>query len=66
VQAEAIQVLVDLVRKNPHRRVGVLPLLPRLLRDVVEPASVAALIWMLGEYGSEIPEAPYLLESVVM
>mmetsp|Transcript_14975 Transcript_14975/g.19431 ORF Transcript_14975/g.19431 Transcript_14975/m.19431 type:complete len:829 (+) Transcript_14975:21-2507(+) len=65
IQAESVQVLVDMIRKNPHRRAGLLPLLPRLLRDVTEPQAVASLIWILGEYGSEIPEAPYLLENVI-
>jgi hypothetical protein len=65
IQSEAVQVLVDLIRKNPHRRAGLIPLLPRLLRDVTEPPALASLIWVLGEFGDEIPEAPYLIEPVI-
>lgn len=31
--------------------------------DEVEPR--VALIWMLGEFGNEITEAPYLLEPII-
>lgn len=32
--------------------------------DVVEPESSVALVWLLGEYGEHIEEAPYILEEM--
>ena len=30
-----------------------------------DPEAKAAVIWMAGEYGQDIPDAPYMLESAV-
>ena len=30
-----------------------------------DPEAKAAVIWMAGEYGQDIPDAPYVLESAV-
>lgn len=65
VQAECLLVLKDLLRKFPSRRHSLLPRLPRLVREVEEPLARAALLWSLGEFGTELPEAPYLLEPLV-
>ena len=65
VQAEAVLVLMDLLRKYPERRAPMLERAQRCLREAEEPAARAALIWLVGEYGSEITEAPYLLESII-
>ena len=65
VQAECLLVLKDLLRKFPARRHSLLPRLPRLVREVEEPLARAALLWSLGEFGTELPEAPYLLEPLV-
>ncbi|CAN0553821.1 unnamed protein product, partial [Ectocarpus sp. 12 AP-2014] len=35
------------------------------LKHIDEPAGKAAVIWMVGEYGEEITEAPYMLEPLV-
>ena len=39
--------------------------LRRCLRTIEEPLGKAAVVWMLGEYGQDIPDAPYLLETVI-
>ena len=54
--------LKDLLRKYPERRAPVLPTLARLLRGENEPAGKAAVLWIIGEWGEEVPLAPYLLE----
>lgn len=35
------------------------------MRKVDDPAAKAAIIWVLGEFGSTVPEAPYLLEACI-
>lgn len=65
VRAEALLVLKDLLRRYPERHASVLPILPRCLQEVDEPESKAAVLWMLGEYGEEIVEAPYALEQEI-
>ena len=39
--------------------------LPRLLRVVEEAEAKAAALWMIGEYGEEIMEAPYMVEPLI-
>eukprot|EP00903_Cladosiphon_okamuranus_P005431 g5417.t1 len=65
VKAEAVQVVQMLLRKYPQWRTEVLPSLQRCLKHIDEPAGKAAVIWMVGEYGEEITEAPYMLEPLV-
>ncbi|CAM9160788.1 unnamed protein product [Scytosiphon promiscuus] len=65
VKAEAVQVVEVLLRKYPQWRAEVLPSLQRCLKHIDEPAGKAAVIWMVGEYGEEITEAPYMLEPLV-
>lgn len=35
-----------------------------LLQTVVEPGARAAYLWVVGEYGAQIQDAPYVLESL--
>ena len=63
VRAEAAKVLTNVVRVNPALSPYVLPYLPKILRRVEDPSAKAALIWLLGEFGESIVEAPYLLEG---
>ena len=65
VQAEAVLVLMNLLRKYPERRGPMLDRTQRCLREAEEPAARAALIWLVGEYSREITEAPYMLEAIV-
>ena len=65
VRAETVLALKDLLRKYPERRGPVLPTLARLLRGENEPAGKAAVLWIVGEWGEEVPLAPYLLEPLI-
>ena len=43
-----------------------MPFVPKFWRRVSDdPEAKAAVIWMAGEYGQDIPDAPYVLESAV-
>lgn len=65
VRAEAVKTLGNVVRVFPAVRVHVLPLLAKCLRRVDDADAKASLLWMLGEYGQEIADAPYLLEPII-
>ena len=43
----------------------VLPFIPKFWRRVDDFEARVAVLWMIGEHGEEVPEAPYLLESAV-
>lgn len=65
VRAEAVNVMKDLIRLYPDMRGHFFPYLPRCLKQIDEVEPRVALIWMLGEFGNEITEAPYLLEPII-
>ena len=65
VRAEAVTVMQDLLRKYPDRAPAVIPALHRCLRRMEAAAGRAAVIWMIGEYGYLIDDAPYLLEPLI-
>lgn len=65
VRSETVVVMQDLLRKYPQRAPAVIPALHRCLKQIEEPEGKASVIWMIGEYGQLIDEAPYLLEPVI-
>ena len=65
IRSEAAKVLCDVVRVHPRMSDFVLPSLGRNIRRVEDPEAKAALIWMLGEFGGNILEAPYALETII-
>ena len=65
VRSEALKVLGNVVRVFPALRAHLLPNLPRYLRTIEDPDARAVIVWMLGEFGDEMVEAPYVLESVI-
>jgi len=65
VRTQVVIVIKDLLRKYPDRARDVLPALPRCMRRVEDPTGRAAVIFMLGEFGHNMRQAPYLLESVI-
>lgn len=76
VRAMAVVVLADVVRMAGPAlaRQLVLPQLVRWMKKSGgmgsggagdDPAARAALVFLLGEYGGSVPEAPYLLEAMV-
>ena len=65
VSSEAATALADLVRRHPSIITVVSAPLPRALRYITEPTGKASVIFLLGEYGESITEAPYALERVI-
>lgn len=65
VRAQAVKTTAKVVRTYPYVRHQLLPVLAKCLRRVEDADAKAVLLWTLGEYGEELVEAPYLLESVV-
>lgn len=57
--------LSDLLRKYPDRAASVIPSLHRTLKRMDNASGKAAVIWMLGEFGHLIDDAPYLLEPLI-
>jgi len=65
VSSEAATALAGLVRRHPSIITVVSAPLPRALRYITEPMGKASVIFLLGEYGESITEAPYALERVI-
>jgi len=65
VRSETVVVMQDILRKYPDRASAVIPSLHRCLKRVEDASGRAAVIWMLGEYGHLIDDAPYLLEPLI-
>lgn len=65
VCAEAAVVMKDLVRKYPQQFQSASGAVQRCLKIVTEPEGKCAVLWMLGEYGLLIEDAPYLLEPMI-
>lgn len=65
VTAEAATVLLDVLRRHPDMKPLISPPLPRALRYITDPAGKASLIYLLGECGDVVPEAPYSLERLI-
>lgn len=66
VTAETLVLVKDLLRKYPqwsHDCIAVVGSVSS--KAVTEPKAKAALIWMLGEYAYDMPDAPYILEGFV-
>ena len=65
VSAESVLVMKDILRKYPECYAEVLPTLNDCLKTIDEPEAKAAMLWMLGEYGEFLNDAPYLLEPFI-
>jgi AP-4 complex subunit beta-1 len=65
VLAETILMVQRLLRKYPDWRGHTLGNLKKCIRTVEEPKARAAAIWMLGQYGDEIPDSPYVIEPII-
>lgn len=65
VSSEAATALAGLVRRHPSIITVVSAPLPRALRYITEPVGTSSIIFLLGEYGDSISEAPYALERVI-
>jgi len=65
VSTEAAIVMKDLVRKYPQQSERASSAVERCMKIVTEPDGKCALLWILGQYGLLIEDAPYLLEPMI-
>mmetsp|Transcript_92943 Transcript_92943/g.266419 ORF Transcript_92943/g.266419 Transcript_92943/m.266419 type:complete len:839 (+) Transcript_92943:187-2703(+) len=65
VSTEAAVVMKDLVRKYPEQFQQASGAVERCIKIVTEPEGKCAILWILGEYGLLIDDAPYLLEPMI-
>lgn len=65
VTTESVIVLKDFLRKYPERYEDIIPALTKILPKIEEPEGKIACLWMMGEYGETIEEAPYMLEDMI-
>lgn len=65
VRSETITNLATILRIFPALSSLVLPAMGRCFKHVDESDAKAAMVWMLGEFGSALPEAPYMLEPLI-
>ena len=63
--SEAATALASIVRKHPSAKELVAPPLVRSLKYVKEPSGKASIVFLIGECGEMIPEAPYALEKLI-
>lgn len=65
VRNEAMKNIANVLRVYPDGKSYIIPYISRCLRRVDDAEAKASLVWMLGEYGKEITEAPYMLETMI-
>lgn len=65
VRAEAIVVLAKVMRTFVQVSPMIYPYLSKCLRKVEDSDARSALVWIIGEHGQDIVEAPYLLEPII-
>jgi AP-4 complex subunit beta-1 len=65
VRVEAIKATGKVLRVFPEMRAHIIPSISRYLKLCDDPEARTVLIWILGEFGQEIIEAPYLLEPII-
>lgn len=66
VSGESIIALRDLLRRYPERSEEIVPNLANFLKGAdYEAEGKSAVIWIIGEYGENIEDAPYLLEAMI-
>eukprot|EP00592_Proboscia_alata_P005397 CAMPEP_0194372510 /NCGR_PEP_ID=MMETSP0174-20130528/20900_1 /TAXON_ID=216777 /ORGANISM="Proboscia alata, Strain PI-D3" /LENGTH=790 /DNA_ID=CAMNT_0039151105 /DNA_START=134 /DNA_END=2502 /DNA_ORIENTATION=+ len=65
VGSESAGALKDVLRRHSRHRASIAPILPRAIKFVTEPSGRASVIWLLGETGDVVQEAPYALEKLI-
>lgn len=65
VNSEAATALAAILRRHPQLKELIAPPLPRALKYMKEDSGKASLIYLLGECGDLIIEAPYSLEKLI-
>jgi hypothetical protein len=65
VTTETAVVVKDLLRKYPERYEEIIPSMQKCLKTIEDSEGKVAVIWMIGEYGDTISDAPYILEHII-
>ena len=65
VRSGSLVVAKDMIRKYDDRAEDYIVDIPRALRRVEDPRGKAAAVWIIGEFGAGLDEAPYLLEKLI-
>jgi AP-4 complex subunit beta-1 len=63
--SEAATSLTHLIRKHPQLKEAIALSLPRALKYIQEPSGKASVVYLLGECGDVVPEAPYSIEKLI-
>ena len=63
ISSESIVACATILRKHPEYISEIIPTIDGLHGLVTKAEAKKALIWMLGEFGEKIPNAPYILED---
>lgn len=63
VRNEVVDVIKNILRRYPDRCNDMMPALPRCIRSVSDAKGKSAVIFIIGEFGDKMKEAPYLLEK---
>lgn len=65
ISSQTLVVIRDLLLKYEKSAIAVLPQIGECLEIVQDPKGIAAIIWIIGEYGQSIVDSPYLLEPLI-
>jgi vesicle coat complex subunit len=61
----AMVALRDVMRRHRDVAPTVIPELQKCMKTISSSEGKTALVWILGEYGEEIQESPYILEELI-
>ena len=65
VRNESVKCVGNVLRMFPGMSTHVLPSISRCLKKCEDPEARVVLVWMLGEFGKQVLEAPYKLEAII-
>lgn len=65
ITSQTLVIIRDLLLKYEKAAIAVLSQVGQCLEIVQDPKGLAAIIWIVGEYGQSIPDSPYMLEPLV-
>ena len=58
--------LKDVFRRHPNLIENFLPFFSRAVLDQLnEPAGRSSFVWIVGQFGKHIEDAPYILEKII-
>eukprot|EP00922_Rhytidocystis_sp_ex-Travisia-forbesii_P021830 GHVS01031970.1.p1 GENE.GHVS01031970.1~~GHVS01031970.1.p1 ORF type:complete len:712 (-),score=108.02 GHVS01031970.1:52-2187(-) len=65
VTTATLRVMKDILRKFPEHFDDISPSVSRCAKTATDSEAVAAVVWILGEFGECVPDSPYLIESMI-